>query len=527
MNVSLRVLFVDDNESIHGLVGRYLEKMGHEYESVFSGDEAKRFNKEALAEFDVAVVDWDMPGINGFETAQFLRHLNPALLFIMLTGHGTSDNITETFKHSFVGFLTKPVSFEAFKDAFNHPKINRCLDYKKIVQEKAFIIDPETCMVGTSKFAQSLKKQILTVASADVTVLIGGESGTGKEFVAKALHNNSPRKGKPFAAYNFAAITATLAETELFGYVKGAFTGAAKDTPGKIAAANGGTLFLDEIGDMPKELQSRLLRVLEEREVVPVGATKPQSVDVRIIAATHQDLEAKVAAKDFREDLYYRLNVVPLNVPPLRDRPEDLLDLVTYLHERARLKHPMLGNHLPEMSEKTKELMFNGNWPGNIRQLRNIVERASICGWDFPSVQTELQKIQKGVESSRAPTQENVEQDRNDDVSKSFTLDEAVLGKCFKRLNQWESAAQNIPNVEQKESFKPELLATEISVLNAEGFWQKRLGESTQGLGQFIAKHEIEFISLMRENPDKWQNVKKLEEFIRLLSLPDRMKIFS
>jgi two-component system nitrogen regulation response regulator GlnG len=322
-----------------------------------------------------------MPGISGLDLLDKVRELKSELLVVIMTAEAGMKNAVEAMKRGAYDYLTKPFDLDVM-DAIVE-KANRAQDM--IMQVSAlkdelkehYLLDKG--IIGNSVAMREVYKTIGKVAPSDMTVLIQGESGTGKELIAKAIHCNSRRLVKPFIAMNCAAIPKELLESELFGHEKGAFTGAIERKPGKFEQANGGTVFLDEIGDMPLELQAKILRVLQEREITRTGGSQNIAVDVRIVAATNQDLQQLVQQKLFREDLYYRLNVVPINLLPLRERREDILLLVDHFLQKtcAELDIPM-----KKIEQSALDRLSANSWPGNVRELENVIKRAVILSSD-------------------------------------------------------------------------------------------------------------------------------------------------
>jgi two-component system, NtrC family, nitrogen regulation response regulator GlnG len=374
-----RVLVADDEQSIGWVLAKALTKKGFKVDLASDGGEAK-----ALAErqrYDLAILDIKMPDISGLDLLSLFRERQPEMLVIIMTAESTMKNAVEAMKRGAYDYLTKPFDLDAL-DAIILKAQKASTASAEIQRLKEEIKDHyhlDRAIIGKSKPMQEIYKILGRVAPADVTVLITGESGTGKELVARAIHFNSSRLGKSFLALNCAAIPSELLESELFGYEKGAFTGATERKIGKFEQASGGTLFLDEIGDMPLDLQAKLLRVLQEKEITRTGGNTSIPVDVRIVAATNQDLEEKVRKKQFREDLYYRLNVVPINIPPLRERRNDIPLLVEYFLSRLPKE---LNVSVQGCTGEALELLKSHDWPGNVRELENTLRRATLLSSD-------------------------------------------------------------------------------------------------------------------------------------------------
>ncbi len=365
-----KVWVVDDDKSIRWVIDKALKKASIESKS-FSGAKSllEALNSENLP--NALLTDIRMPGMDGLELLEKVQREYPDLPIIVMTAHSDLDSAVSAFHGGAFEYLPKPFDIKEVIDiaqracTYSRQKINEKHKSEQIIQDT-----PE--IIGESPAMQEVFRAIGRLARSHITVLINGESGTGKELVAKALHRHSPRVNKPFIALNMAAIPKDLMESELFGYEKGAFTGAQARRSGRFEQANNGTLFLDEIGDMPAELQTRLLRVLSDGEYYPVGALRVVKVDVRIIAATHQNLEQLVINGGFREDLFHRLNVIRIHIPPLRERSQDISLLIRYFLSQAATE---LDTEVKTLKPKTEEFLSTLEWPGNVRQLENI------CRW--------------------------------------------------------------------------------------------------------------------------------------------------
>jgi two-component system response regulator PilR (NtrC family) len=368
------ILICDDERSICEMLDITLRREGYKVETVNSGEAAKRKLDSAL--FDVIVTDIRMPNINGIEVLRHAHQVSPDSAVILITAVDDFEAAVEAVKAGgATDYIRKsPGMVDEVKLA-----IRRALEKVNLSRQNfAFKRDAATRnsldnIVGASPAMEQLKQTIRTVASTQSTVLIYGESGTGKELVARAVHTCSPRAAEPFVSINCGAFPETLLESELFGYVKGAFTGANQNKRGLFEVADAGTIFLDEIAEMNLTMQVKLLRVLQERCVRPVGGSDEIPIDVRVIAATNRDLERQVAESTFREDLYYRLSVIPVTVPPLRDRPEDLPLLVNHF---LRKYLPAARKNIVRVQPESLAALANYDWPGNVRQLENTIERA-------------------------------------------------------------------------------------------------------------------------------------------------------
>ena len=370
-----RILVADDEESIRWVLAKALKKQGFIVDLAEDGTQARTLARQN--HYDLAVLDIKMPGIHGLELLKQFRSDHPDTLVIIMTAEATMEHAVTAMKNGAYDYLTKPfdltaldaIILKAEKAAELTGKIDQL---KEELQEQCSV---GRSIIGNSPPMQEIYKILGRIAGSDITALITGESGTGKELVARAIHINSQRLGKPFIALNCAAIPHELLETELFGHERGAFTGAIERRTGKFEQADGGTLFLDEIGDMPLELQAKLLRVLQEKEITRTGGNKTLKVDVRIIAATNQNIIQLVKENRFREDLYYRLNVVPIKLPPLRKRRDDLPELMDFFLQKAKQE---FGIDSMECSSEVLELFTTYRWPGNVRELENAIKRAVL-----------------------------------------------------------------------------------------------------------------------------------------------------
>ncbi|OPX18310.1 hypothetical protein BXT86_01845 [candidate division WOR-3 bacterium 4484_100] len=354
-----RILLLDDEESLIKWLSYALEKKGY---SVFATTEPETaLTKIKTEKFDCVISDIRMPHIDGFEFLRQVRRFHPKLPLIFITAYGSMESAIDALRDRASDYILKPFSIDEL-----------------VARVKANISKPESepsMIVGESKQIKRVLDVVKRIAPTDTTILILGESGTGKELIAREIHRCSNRAERNFVTISCAALPETLLESELFGYKKGAFTGATKDKEGLFKSADKGTFFLDEVGDAPQSIQMKLLRLLEEQEIVPLGSTKPIKVDVRLIAATNKDLFQEVKQGRFREDLYYRLNVIPIVLPPLRERQDDIPVLAQYF-----LKNICNREELGEKKFSTSALarLKNYHWPGNIRELKHIVERAAI-----------------------------------------------------------------------------------------------------------------------------------------------------
>ena len=371
--VQPRVLIVDDEEIVRRLCSEIAQSCGMSVETAATTEAA--IDSLAQGQFDLVVTDIRIPEIGGMEFIKRIRASRHEVGIVVLTGHGTIDMAVEAIYSGVLDYITKPFSVEAFEQKLkNVASVAECNRSRRLVQKTTSV--PAEKLIGETPEIKQLRRQILKMSNHDYPVLLLGETGTGKELVARAIHCSGLRASGPFVPVDCAALTPTLVESELFGHERGAFTGAIHAKMGLFEAAHTGTFFLDEIGELPKELQSKLLRVLEEREVRRVGSTTPKQVNVRIIAATNRNLTAEVKVGNFREDLFYRLNVVNVNLPPLRERMADLPLLVSAFLEKFGSEWPQVTCISPSVWPK----LSGHHWPGNVRELQNVIERGLALG---------------------------------------------------------------------------------------------------------------------------------------------------
>lgn len=368
------ILIVDDEEIVRKSCIRILSPQGYNLVTAKNASEAaKRLQNES---FDLVLADLVMPDATGIDLLKKIKEEWPETEVIIITGYGTVKTAVDAFKYGAYDFIEKPFTPEVLLNS-----VERCLEKKKLEIENIRLRQEINALysldniIGASKEMQKVFKLIATVASTGSTVLITGESGTGKELVARAIHYNSARRDQPFMVVDCGTIPENLMESELFGHKKGSFTGAITTEKGVLEAANGGTVFLDEISNLPLTMQVKLLRVLQEKEFRPVGSKKTVKIDIRFIAATNRDLSEMVKNGEFREDFFYRLNVFPINIPPLRDRKEDIPALAYhFLHKYSK----EVGRDVPHISAEAMRQLIANDWPGNVRELENVIHRAVI-----------------------------------------------------------------------------------------------------------------------------------------------------
>ncbi len=370
-----RLLIVEDERAIQLALSGLFRREGHEVGLADGGDEALA---QLRAEpWDLVLTDLSLGrGPNGMDVLRAVKELRPEAAVVMITAHGSEKLAVQAMKAGAEDYVPKPFDNDELRLV-----VQRALERTQLAREHRMLLERIgrdvgfENLIGAGAGMRKVFETIQKVAETDLTVLVRGESGTGKELVAQALHHRSPRRGRPFVAVNCAAISRELVESELFGHEKGAFTGADARRIGRFEAADGGTIFLDEIGDMPLETQAKVLRVLQERSFERVGGAKPIQVDVRVVAATHRDLETEVKRGRFREDLYYRLRVVEIQLPPLRQRPEDVPALAERFLEQLATR---LGRERRKLGVGALARLARHGWPGNVRELRNVIEQAAV-----------------------------------------------------------------------------------------------------------------------------------------------------
>ncbi len=398
--VNTDILLIDDDIQSNKLLRIALERAGYSVTNTFCGETAK----EILAHnsFTIVITDLILPDISGLEILKHLQDKAPHTTVILITGYASAETAVEAMKNGAFDYITKPINIDKLKLI-----VSKALEKQKLIEENLFLRrqlhnkHSFSNIIGTSAAIQAVFVRMKKVVDTDSSILVLGESGTGKELVARALHYNGLRQDKPFVAINCGAIPEDLLESELFGHMRGSFTGAVKDKPGKFEQANGGTIFLDEIGTMPVHLQLKLLRVLQEHEVEPIGANRSIKLDIRIISATNTNLEEMIEDGTFREDLFYRLNVIPIKLPPLRERKEDISILARYFLKKSckNLKCTPLV-----FADDVCGVLEQYTWPGNVRELENIIERTvALCDGtkirieDLPAHISEMNKSQHRV----------------------------------------------------------------------------------------------------------------------------------
>ena len=436
------ILIIDDEDAQRNILKGYLEKKGYKIYSASSGNEGINLVHNNL--IDIVLSDYKMPDITGLEVLEEVKKINPEVSFVILTAYGTIENAVKAMALGAFNYILKPVDLAELDLT-----MERIIENKNLRSEIHLL---KSQLHEKYKFESFISyspkmEEMLSVASraADsrATILINGESGTGKEVLAKSIHYISPRKDKPFIAVNIPALPETLLESELFGHEKGAFTGAEKTKKGRFELADKGTIFLDEIGDIPINLQVKLLRVLQEHQIERLGSTENINIDVRIIAATHQNLENKIKDGSFREDLYYRLNIVSINIPPLRDRKEDIIPLTEYFTEKYCKEN---SRQKLDLSKEAIDLLMKYSFPGNVRELENIIERAVVLSRNEIITVDDFPNTVKGYKAEN----EIQEKEKGNMVGQVEALEKKLIFDALKEANGNQSLAGRILGITER-----------------------------------------------------------------------------
>lgn len=399
MENKIYILIVDDDMIVRESMSNWLQEEGYAVDT--SEDGLSGLEKIKANNYDLAVVDIKMPGMDGIELLKLSKEIYPDLPILVMTAYASVDTAVQAMKDGAFDYIVKPFDPENVSHIIRRSVRFKMLEKENILLrkelEKKYGFDE---IIGKSKLMEEIFELIRTIAESEAVVMIRGESGTGKELIARAIHANSKRKYGPLIALSCGALPDSLLESELFGYEKGAFTGANYSRKGRIEMAAGGTLFLDEIGDISPKTQVDLLRVLQERVIYRLGSTKPVNVDIRVISATHRNLEEAIREGTFREDLYYRLNVVTIDVPPLRDRKEDIPLLANHFLHKFALAN---SKKVEAISGEAMEILIRYNWPGNIRELENVIERAVVICKNNEIVTDDLSEVIKKSANDTIP----------------------------------------------------------------------------------------------------------------------------
>jgi DNA-binding NtrC family response regulator len=418
----IKLLLVDDELSQRELLSGYLSKNGFDVKAVESGESALELYPSFFS--PIALIDMKMPGMDGLELLIKLKEINPFVQVLMLTAFGSVETAVSAMRDGAFDYLTKPIEeLDELKiKLVKAAKQNRLVLDHQVLTERMAEIYPDTEIIGNSKSINQVNEMIARVGPSDATVLITGASGTGKELVARAIHAVSTRGTERLVAINCAAFPENLLESELFGYEKGAFTGADKLKQGRFELAQGGSLFLDEIGEMPLSMQVKLLRVLEDHKVERLGSINEIDLDIRLIAATNRNLEQLVEEKKFREDLFYRLNVVRIDIPPLKERAGDILLLTEKFIDKFKKK---IGKDIKGVDKEAAKILTNYHWPGNVRELENVIERAIVLSYGDFITSEEL----SGLKSISTESGEMTE------LTSLASLEKMHIEKTLKKLN--------------------------------------------------------------------------------------------
>ena len=438
-----RILVIDDEPDVLNIIVEILKTAGYDVVAASGGETGLKALQGNY--FDLVFTDLMMPGIGGMEVLQHIVNQSPKTLCIILTGYGTIESSVEAIKKGAFDYITKPITSKALLIA-----VEKALNFKNLKEENTRLKKELqkkyrfNNIIGTSKAMRKVFDLIEKVADTDGTVLISGASGTGKELIATAIHYNSSRSDKPMVVINCGAIPEELLESELFGHEKGAFTGAYKNRTGRFEMANGGTFFLDEIGEMSPSLQVKLLRVLQEQKFEKVGGTKTIYVDVRIIAATNKNLTIAINKGKFREDLYYRLNVIPIKVPSLKQRKSDIPLLIDYFMKKFQSEKQ---ESITGFSTKAMEDMMEYDWPGNVRELENVIKRLTIlCDRDIVQVEDLPEHIQGKGRAFQSVEEEILEKDLNlNDAVKDY--EKRLILEALEKSNWVKTKAAKLLNI--------------------------------------------------------------------------------
>lgn len=430
-----KILLVDDDENLNKIICYQLNQMGFQVTTAINGEAGLILFKQNS--YDIVITDLQLPGISGMDLLSSIRRLDKNVIILIITAFGTVENAIEASRLGADDYITKPFGKETLRFVLEKAIQMRKLQAENVqLRGELYQKYDFGNLIGKSAAMENVLKLTGKVAESDATVLIQGESGTGKELIARAIHYNSPRKSKAFITVNCPSIPENLIESELFGHVRGAFTGALKDRKGKFQLANQGTIFLDEVGDLKEDLQARLLRVLQEMEFERVGESVPVHVDVRVVAATNKKLQSLVQHGRFREDLYYRLNVVTITIPPLRDRKED----IPFLVDHFLLKYSK-GINFAVMND-AMDILMEYDWPGNIRELENIIERAIVIS-RTPVIDSDaLQPIARNIKQKSIPVAENISMNNMNNQTLNEIERQAIVNALAKTNGNQTKAAK-------------------------------------------------------------------------------------
>jgi DNA-binding NtrC family response regulator len=426
MSIRANILVIDDEESMRDSCRQTLARNGNRVEVAEDG--SKGLSMLEAESFDIVILDLKMPGVSGMEVLKKIMQDDPEAVVIVITGYATIESAVEAMKSGAYDFIPKPFTPDSLRAI-----VKRALDKRELALENVLLRGElrasfgRDVIVGQSKSMRKIEELIQKVGPTDSTVLVSGESGTGKELVARAIHRHSSRRDKPFVAVDCGSLVENLFESELFGHVKGSFTGATATKYGRFELANGGTLFFDEIGNISINIQTKLLRVLQEREITKVGSAQIVKVDVRIVAATNKDLRKAVEKGTFREDLFYRLSVVPITVPALRERRDDIALLADYFLKKYNTKRK---KNVRAISNRAMKALIEYDWPGNVRELENAIERAVVLTANDVVKPSDLLYYGLSVETPSRPDADTSKPQRLVDVEKQH------IAKALKMFNR-------------------------------------------------------------------------------------------
>lgn len=437
------ILIIDDEETQLVSLKSFLSKRGYKIFTSNSGEEGLKIAADNI--IDIVLTDFKMPGWDGFTVLTKIKELNPEIDVVVMTAHGTIENAVKLMKSGAYDYLIKPIDLDELENILDKIKERKQLiSENKLLREQLQDKFSFSGIVTQSRLMESVLSTAGRVATTKATVLIRGESGTGKELIAKAIHFASDRKEKPFVIVNVASLSENLLESELFGHEKGSFTGAINQRIGRFQQANGGTIFIDEVGDIPLPVQVKLLRTIQFGEYQKIGSNTTEKTDVRIIAATHRNLEEMISNNLFREDLYYRLNVISIKLPSLRERKEDIPLLVDYFIKKFSNE---LGKEVNGISKEALDKLLKYNYPGNIRELENIIQRAVVLTRENIITKNDLPELNSAKENERLIDPYNLDDEYEIKVK---TFERIMIEEALNRTNGNKSAAARILGISER-----------------------------------------------------------------------------
>jgi len=440
---NLSVLIIDDEESQLQSLKTFLSKRDYKIYTASDGESGIKIIRDTL--IDVVLTDFKMPGMDGHTVLKNVKSINPEIDVVVMTAFGTIESAVNLMKDGAFDYLTKPIDLDELENILNRIRERRFLiSENKLLREQLQEKFRFESIISRSKAMEIVLSTAARVAQTKSTVLIRGESGTGKELIAKAIHFASPRKNKPFITVNVASLSENLLESELFGHEKGSFTGAINQRIGRFEEADGGTIFIDEVGDIPLPIQVKLLRAIQFGEVQRIGSNSTLKTDVRIIAATHRDLEEMIKSNEFREDLYYRLNVVTINLPPLRQRKDDIPILVDHFIQKYS---STIGKNITGISKEALDQLIKYDFPGNIRELENMIERAIVLTRDQTITKDDLPISNNDKNNLRAFNPYDLEDNYE---TKMKLFEKAMISEALNRTNGNKSAAARLLGITER-----------------------------------------------------------------------------